>query len=108
MLITDKNLIGKNLYKYRKKCGLTQFEVAEKAGLSDRTYADIERGQTIMRIDTLLKICDVLGITPNDILTEEDLDSTIDLDSLIKDIDSCSTNDKQFIIDTLKNFIKTR
>ena len=108
MLITEKDLIGKKLYGFRKKCGLTQFEVAEKAGLSDRTYADIERGQTIMRIDTLLKICDVLSITPNDILAEDDLDSTIELGSLIKDIDSCSTNDKQFIIDTLNNFIKTR
>lgn len=108
MLIKEKNQIGRKLYEIRKKCGLTQFDVAEKASLSDRTYADIERGHVNMRVDTLLKICDVLHITPNDILTKKDLDSTIDLNTLIKDIDSCSTNDKQFIIDTLNNFLKTR
>lgn len=71
MLVFDKSEIGKNLFNYRKKIGLTQIEVAEKANLSDRTYADIERGSVNMRVDTLLKICDVLKITPNDILTED-------------------------------------
>ena len=63
MLISDLNLIGENLYHFRKKCGLTQSEVAELAELSDRTYADIERGNTNMRIDTLIKICSALKIT---------------------------------------------
>ena len=62
MLIFNLNIIGNNLYKVRKANGLTQAEVAEKAELSDRTYADIERGNTIMRIDTLLKICNALHI----------------------------------------------
>lgn len=50
---------------------MSRLEVAEKAELSDRTYADIERGSTNMRVETLLKICNALGITPNDILVEE-------------------------------------
>lgn len=72
MLISDKIAIGLNLRKYRKMCNLTQIEVAEKANLSDRTYADIERGSANMRVDTLIKICDVLKITPNEILTIAD------------------------------------
>lgn len=38
MLIFDLNTIGNKLLAIRKRAGLTQAEVAEAAGLSDRTY----------------------------------------------------------------------
>lgn len=71
MLVTDLHSIGNNLYNIRKSTGLTQAEVAERAELSDRTYADIERGSVTMRIDSLLKICCALNITPNDIFVSD-------------------------------------
>ena len=52
MLIFDTIQIGNKLLQFRKKSGLTQAEVAEAAGLSDRTYADIERGTVNMKIET--------------------------------------------------------
>ena len=52
---------------------MTQSEVAEAAGLSERTYADIERGDVNTRIETILKVCDALQITPDAVLTEENL-----------------------------------
>ena len=70
MLLFDLCAIGNKLLSFRKKRGMTQAEVAEAAGLSDRTYADIERGTVNMRIETLLHICAALYITPNDVLTE--------------------------------------
>ena len=73
MLITNLHRIGNNLYRIRKAAGLTQAEVAERAELSDRTYADIERGSVAMRVDSLLKICSALRITPNEILVAEDI-----------------------------------
>lgn len=72
MVITDIHKIGNRLYQLRKSRQLTQSEAAERAGVSDRTYADIERGSTTMRIDTLTKICQALQVTPNDILVEPD------------------------------------
>lgn len=72
MLIFDLRDIGNNMLAHRKKSGLTQAELAEIAGISDRTYADIERGTVNMRLQTLLKICEGLGITPDDILVSED------------------------------------
>ena len=71
MLVTDLTTIGNRLFLYRKRLGMTQAEVAEAAGLSDRTYADIERGTANMRIETLLRICAVLHITPDEVLTED-------------------------------------
>ena len=71
MLVTDFHAIGNMLLSFRKKAGLTQAEAAEAAGLSDRTYADIERGTVNMRLETLLRICQALHITPDEILTAD-------------------------------------
>ena len=56
----------------RKKLGLTQSELAEIAGVWDRTHADIERGTVNMRVETALKICGVFHVTPNEIFTKEE------------------------------------
>jgi len=104
MLIYNLNTIGSNLYKVRKAKGLTQAEVAEKSDLSDRTYADIERGNTAMRIDTLLKICTALRITPNEILVENSNIEIAEQDifDLIKD---CSNNEKETALKLLSIYL---
>ena len=45
MLLFDFRAIGNKLLAIRKRLGMTQAEVAEAAGLSDRTYADILKHQ---------------------------------------------------------------
>ena len=104
MLIYNLNTIGRNLYKVRKAKGLTQAEVAEKADLADRTYADIERGNTVMRIDTLLKICTALRITPNEILVDNSNIEIAEQDifDLIKD---CSNNEKETALKLLSIYL---
>lgn len=74
MLVRDLHLIGNKLLAARKRAGLTQAEAAEAAEISDRTYADIERGTVNMRLETLLRICQALHITPDQVLTEPDQD----------------------------------
>ena len=94
MLIFDLHDIGNNLYKVRKASGLTQAEVAEKAELSDRTYADIERGSVTMRVDSLLKICTALHITPNDILVAYNRVEITEQD-IVEAIKDCSNHEKE-------------
>lgn len=72
MLNFDLRLVGNRLYEIRNKKLMSRAEVAEKADISDRTYADIERGSVTMRVDSLLKICNALSITPNDVLVTDD------------------------------------
>ena len=93
MLIFDKVEIGNRLYMLRKKSGLTQFEVAEAADISPRTYAGIERGEASMRIETALNICNVLKITPNDLFMVEN-ESEISLDKLLEQLNACSPYDR--------------
>lgn len=103
MLIFDFIEIGNKLYYFRKKVGMTQAEVAESAGISDRTYADIERGTVNMRVETLLRICSVLKITPNDILLTEAEDPVEDLSKIIGDL---SPNRRKTAIKILEAYIK--
>lgn len=106
MLITELHTIGNNLYKVRKAKGLTQAEVAEKAELSDRTYADIERGSVAMRVDSLLKICAALHITPNDILVDNEI-SPITEQDIVNAVKDCSGAEKQTALKLLAVYLES-
>ena len=107
MLIFDFHAIGNKLLSVRKRLGLTQSEVAEAAGLSDRTYADIERGSVNMRIESILKICNVLHITPDEILTQETSPISIRQNELIEKLNMCSPKDRETALQLLSVFLKS-
>lgn len=50
------------LSEARRKAGLTQAQVAKKAGINANAYAKIERGESNSRIVTLKKIAKALEI----------------------------------------------
>ena len=106
MLIYDMRRIGNKILAYRKKAGLTQAELAEKAGLADRTYADIERGNANMRVDTLLKICDAMHITPDSVLTEENISFQVKQEELAEKLSACSEKEKKIALYLLEAYLK--
>lgn len=107
MLIFDFNAIGNKLLTIRKRSGMTQSEVAEAAGLSDRTYADIERGDVNTRIETILKVCAALQITPDAVLTEENPSLTVKRDELLKQLDKCTEKQKETALELLSVYLKS-
>ena len=107
MLIFDLRTIGTKLLTVRKRMGMTQAEVAEAAGLSDRTYADIERGSVNMRTETILRICNVLHITPDEVLTEESTSLAAQQAELWERLNSCSPKDKETALQLLSVFLKS-
>ena len=105
MLIFDLRTIGNKLLTIRKRMGMTQAEVAEAAGLSDRTYADIERGSVNMRTETILRICDVLHITPDEVLTEENTSLAARQAELIERLNTCNPKDKETALQLLSVYL---
>ena len=105
MLVFDFHKIGNKLFISRKSLGMTQADVAEKAGLSDRTYADIERGTVNMRIETLLRICEVLHITPDEILTEQVDCSSITLEEIVERLNKCTPIQRENSLRILSVFL---
>lgn len=106
MLITDLNAIGKRLLTIRKAQRLTQSEVAAAAGISGRSYADIERGEANMRIETMLRICHVLHITPDALFVEESDTATIKQHELMQQLNSYSAEDKERVCGLLSTITK--
>lgn len=104
MLIFDTIQIGNKLLQFRKKSGLTQAEVA---GLSDRTYADIERGTVNMKIETVLRICGALKITPNEILTEEQAPISLRQEELFERLSECSPAQRATALDLLGVYLNS-
>jgi transcriptional regulator with XRE-family HTH domain len=61
--------IGKSLREARLKKGMTQIEVAKKAGMGTNRYAVIERGEAKnMTMNTFEKIVMAIGVKGKDIL----------------------------------------
>ena len=102
MLIHDLRQIGNRLLALRKDRGLTQAELAEKAGLADRTYADIERGTVNMRLTTLVKICEALNVRPNDLLLSDAVPNAADLDAIVDRLRKCKPSTQEAMMAILK------
>ena len=57
-----------NLREIRKKRGLRQSDVANMLGIPQATYSRYEIGTSKVNQDMIIKMCLVLGVTPNELL----------------------------------------
>lgn len=58
----EKEAIGALLQSRRKARKIAQEQLADIAGISPRTLRDIEKGVANPELETLMKICSVLGM----------------------------------------------
>ena len=107
MLLLDTREIGNKLLAIRKRMGMTQVEVAEAAGLSSRTYADIERGTVNMRVETILRICETLHITPDEILTQSNTELTAQEEEILARLNACNSKDKKTALRLLNVYLQS-
>ena len=50
------------LKERRKRAGMTQLEIAKKAGVTDIGYLNYEQGKREPKISTAIRIADALGV----------------------------------------------
>ena len=67
----DQLNIGRFIAERRKKKNLTQMQLAEKLNITDRAVSKWETGKSLPDSSIMLKLCDVLEITVNDLLNGE-------------------------------------
>ena len=67
----DQLKIGKFIAECRKNVGLTQKQLAEKLGITDRAVSKWETGKALPDSSIMLELCRILGITVNDLLNGE-------------------------------------
>lgn len=66
--------IGKYVAEKRKALGLTQRQVAERLGMSDKSVSKWERGICLPDVSVYEEYCGILGISLNEFLAGEDID----------------------------------
>lgn len=68
-------IISENLTTLRKSSGLTQAQLAERLGYSDKAVSRWEKGDTLPDINVLYELCDYYGITIDSLLEKGGADS---------------------------------
>ena len=63
--------IGEFISSQRRKNNLTQAALAEKLGITDRAVSKWERGKGLPDASLMLDLCEILGITVNELLNGE-------------------------------------
>ena len=67
----DQIKIGKFIAECRKKASLTQLQLAEKLNITDRAISKWENGRAMPDSSIMLRLCDILSISVNDLLCGE-------------------------------------
>ncbi len=68
----EKDILAKNLIKYRKNAGISQLELAKKLNYSNKNISKWEKGETMPNAFVLQKIANIYGVKIEDLLSEND------------------------------------
>ena len=94
-----EKVFSKNLIKYRTLMGLKQSELAKKINYSDKSISKWERGEGLPDLKATKNLCDIFGITIDDMLKESNDHKTKITKTII------TKNKKHFITSLLSSSI---
>jgi len=60
--------LGNRIYELRRAKGLSQRELGELLGVSNKAVSKWENGAAIPKTDTLVKLAEILGVSPQELL----------------------------------------
>ena len=80
----DQVKIGKFIAECRRNVNLTQMQLAEKLGITDRAISKWETGRSLPDSSIMLELCGILGITVNDLLSGE----VVTMDNYSKELEN--------------------
>ena len=66
--MTFAERFGRNLLAARSRAGISQEELAFRAGLHRTAVGQLERGERTARLDTFVKLINSVGSTPSELL----------------------------------------
>ena len=89
----DQEKIGRFITECRKDKKLTQTELADKLGITDKAISKWENGRCMPDISLLKELCSILDVSINELLSGE-RNSKNSSEKII--IDSLELNEKQF------------
>ena len=98
--------LGNRIAEMRTARGITQFELAEKTGLSRVYIGYIEQGKRCATILTYLDIVTVLGYSLNDLVRDNIQDTVPELVAELSEaLTACSTDERESILRTFREMM---
>ncbi len=106
----SKIVIGKRIRKFRQRQGLTQHDLAEKIGVTEKQISKIETGVHYPKFENFVKILDSLDITLKDFA--EDIDPQQEINSsrkcYMKILNKFSDIEIEYLINVAKELDKLK
>lgn len=101
--------VGQRIHKYRTAKRLTQEQVAEKVGISQKHLSRIEQGYHNPRFDMIIKIADTLNISA-DALAKDMKDGSVGafFESIRENAEKLTQPQKKFIKEIIKLTAETK
>ncbi len=94
----DYLLLGKRLAELRKKRGLTQERLAQSIDVTSIYISHIETCRSIPSLETVVKLCDALEVTPNELLLGIGVCSSNYLsDDILQKLEQCTPAERRLI-----------
>ena len=81
----SRHLLAYSIYMLRMMRGMTQQEIADQLHKTTNAVSNWENGHTSPPISVLLDLCDVLKVTPNQILGFEEIDGFKEYEAKLKE-----------------------
>lgn len=100
--------IGKRIREKRIERSWSQEELAEKANLSPVYIGMIERGEKIPRMETFIRLANILRVTSDDLLQDVlEQEHIIKLSKYMDEVEELDTNDKKRLYRIIEAYLET-
>lgn len=97
----DYYMIGQKIRKFRKGCGLSQEQLAEKVGISTTHLSHIETGNTKLSLPVFVDIAEALSVQTDELLYDTPSINLSTKAEILNVLDSCSTQDFYILRDII-------
>ena len=97
-------LVGANIKREREKVGYTQDQFSELLSMEPKSLSSVERGVVGVSLTTLLKICEILHISPNVLLLEQSQKNNTD--SIVSQLERLSPEQFGIVSDVITDLLK--
>lgn len=100
----NQEKIGKFIAEKRKEKSLTQQELADILGISNKTVSKWECGNGLPEVSLMMPLCEALGISVNELLSGEELNNTYiekaeeNFIELIKETENTKLSTQRFVL----------
>ena len=100
--------LGQKITKIRKEKKLSQVDVASYVGVSRDAISKYERDDIVPSVENANKIAQILGVSLDYLMSEDDNLEVVDIDMLnrMKEIQRLNEDDKSTVIKIIDAFIR--